>query len=135
MWLPVTLWKRHGLVFGAGMLSVVVNVQGVGPLLGNYLVLDIGDGVYAVYAHLRRGSLRVGVGDRVTAGQEIAECGNSGNSSEPHLHFQLMDGSDVMTARGVPFEWHYRDDEGSEHRGVPEDLTRFSPGRPVALRD
>ncbi|MEU0280806.1 M23 family metallopeptidase [Streptomyces sp. NPDC006195] len=104
-------------------------------LLGNYLVLDIGDGVYAVYAHLRRGSLRVGVGDRVTAGQELAECGNSGNSSEPHLHFQLMDGPDVMTARGVPFEWHYHDDEGNEHHGVPEDLTHFSSDRPVALSD
>ncbi|MEV4970312.1 M23 family metallopeptidase [Streptomyces scopuliridis] len=104
-------------------------------LLGNYLVLDIGDGVYAVYAHLRRGSLRVGVGDRVAAGQEIAECGNSGNSSEPHLHFQLMDGPDVMTARGVPFEWHYRDDDGDEHRGVPKDLTHFSPGRPVGVRE
>ncbi|MFJ9030552.1 M23 family metallopeptidase [Streptomyces sp. NPDC102274] len=108
-------------------------------LLGNYLVLDIGDSRYAVYAHLRRGSLRVGVGDRVTAGQELAECGNSGNSSEPHLHFQLMDGPDVMTARGVPFEWHYCDDEGNERHGVPEDFTHFSSDfstdGPVALRD
>ncbi|MEE1805640.1 M23 family metallopeptidase [Streptomyces sp. BE133] len=90
-------------------------------LLGNYILLDLGNGVYAVCAHLRRGSLRVAVGDRVTGGREIAECGNSGNSSEPHLHFQLMDGPDVMTAHGLPFEWRYRDD-GMERTGVPEDF-------------
>lgn len=102
-------------------------------LLGNHVILDIGDGVHAAFAHLRRGSLRVAVGDRVTAGQEIAECGNSGNSSEPHLHFQLMDGPDVMTARGVPFAWHYRDDEGVEHTGVPEDSTHCVPAGPLPV--
>ncbi|HWM37762.1 MAG TPA: peptidoglycan DD-metalloendopeptidase family protein [Streptomyces sp.] len=98
-------------------------------LLGNHIVLDIGDGVHAVFAHLQRGSLRVAVGDKVTAGQQLAECGNSGNSSEPHLHFQLMDGPDVMTAHGLPFEWHYRDDEGTDHTGVPEDSTHFEPAQ------
>lgn len=103
-------------------------------LLGNYIILDLGEGVYAVFAHLRRGSLRVAAGARVTAGQEIAECGNSGNSSEPHLHFQLMDGPDVMTARGVPFAWHYRDDDGVERIGVPEDTTHCVPVAPLPDR-
>ncbi|MFF9351605.1 M23 family metallopeptidase [Streptomyces sp. NPDC014734] len=98
-------------------------------LLGNYIVLDLGNGVYAVCAHLRRGSLRVAVGDRVTAGQEIAECGNSGNSSEPHLHFQLMDGPDVMTARGLPFAWDYLDDDGVRRTGVPEDFAHVVTDR------
>ncbi|MER7053982.1 aldo/keto reductase [Streptomyces sp. NPDC000351] len=69
-----------------------------------------------------------------TAGQEIAECGNSGNSSEPHLHFQLMDGPDVMTARGVPFAWRYRDDDGVEHVGVPEDTRHCVPVAPLPDR-
>ncbi|MHC3451535.1 M23 family metallopeptidase [Streptomyces prasinus] len=103
-------------------------------LLGNHIVLDLGDGVYAVFAHLRRGSLRVAVGDRVTAGQEIAECGNSGNSSEPHLHFQLMDGPDLLTARGVPFAWRYLDDDGVEHTGVPEDGTHYVAVSPLPER-
>ncbi|MCC2267462.1 M23 family metallopeptidase [Streptomyces sp. CT1-17] len=102
-------------------------------LMGNHVVLDLGDGVHAAFAHLRHGSLRVAAGDRVTAGQEIAECGNSGNSSEPHLHFQLMDGPDVMTARGVPFAWWYLDGDGVEQTGVPEDATHFAavPARPA----
>ncbi|MEU7281227.1 M23 family metallopeptidase [Streptomyces sp. NPDC045431] len=74
-------------------------------ILGNHLLLDLGDGTYATYAHLRRGSLAVRAGDRVTAGQVIAQCGNSGNSTEPHLHFQLTDGPVAHTARGVPFTW------------------------------
>lgn len=80
-------------------------LAGVGRILGNHLVLDLGDGTYAAYAHLQRGSLIVREGDRVRAGQPIARCGNSGNSSEPHLHFQLMDGPDPDAARGVPFTW------------------------------
>ena len=96
-------------------------------LLGNHLVLDLGDGVHAVFAHLRRDSLKVTVGDRVTAGQPLAECGNSGNSTEPHLHFQLMDGPDISTARGLRFTWHYRDADGQEQEGVPADGVRFTP--------
>jgi hypothetical protein len=105
-------------------------VRGLGwprHLLGNHVVLDVGDGVHAVFAHLRRGSLRVSPGDRVAAGEQLAECGNSGNSSDPHLHFQLMDGPDVMSARGLPFEWRYRDDDGSEHTGVPRNFDHFVP--------
>lgn len=83
----------------------VRDVSGVKRIVGNHVVLDLGDGTYALYAHLRRGSATVREGDRVTAGQRLARCGNSGNSTEPHLHFQLMDGPDPDTARGIPFTW------------------------------
>lgn len=88
------------------VLEATVRVlAGARRVVGNHLILDLGNGTYAVYAHLRRGSLTVRAGDRVTAGQELARCGNSGNSTEPHLHFQLMDGPDLDRARGVPFTW------------------------------
>ncbi|MEU7037966.1 M23 family metallopeptidase [Streptomyces sp. NPDC046237] len=85
--------------------SAVRSLAGARRVTGNHLVLDLGDGTYAMYAHLKRGSLAVRTGDRVVAGQELARCGNSGNSTEPHVHFQLMDGPDLDTARGVPFTW------------------------------
>lgn len=83
----------------------VRDLGGAGAVLGNHLVLDLGDGRHALYAHLRRGSLAVRPGERVRAGQLLARCGNSGNSTEPHVHFQLMDGPDPDTARGLPFTW------------------------------
>lgn len=84
-----------------------------------------GGGPVAVLAHLRRGSLRVAPGDRVAAGEVLAECGNSGNSSDPHVHFQLMDGPDIETAHGLPFQWEYRDDAGAVQLGVPANEELF----------
>ncbi|MBB5788577.1 M23 family metallopeptidase [Jiangella mangrovi] len=96
-------------------------------LLGNHVVLDLGDGVHAVLAHARRGSVRVAAGDRIAAGEQVAECGNSGNSSEPHLHFQLMDGPDIALARGLRFSWRYQDDDGVEQDGVPPNGVTLTP--------
>ncbi|WP_299302528.1 M23 family metallopeptidase [uncultured Brachybacterium sp.] len=83
------------------------------------------DTVIAVLAHLRSGSLQVAPGERVVAGQQIAECGNSGNSSDPHVHFQLMDGPDITTAHGLPFEWEYLGEDGAPRRGVPANEELF----------
>lgn len=68
-------------------------------------MLDLGDGVYAALAHLRRRSALVRAGQQVTAGEPLASCGNSGNSAEPHLHFQLMDHPNVLLASGLPFRF------------------------------
>ncbi|MHC1561274.1 M23 family metallopeptidase [Actinomycetospora sp. C-140] len=70
---------------------------------GNRVVLDLGNGVFAFYAHLETGSPEVRVGDRVRRGQEIARTGNSGNTSESHLHFQLMDSPQPLTATNLPW--------------------------------
>ncbi|MEU7404602.1 M23 family metallopeptidase [Streptomyces sp. NPDC044948] len=83
----------------------VREMAGVRRIVGNHLVLDLGDGTHALYAHVQRGSRTVREGDRVRAGQVLARCGNSGNSTEPHVHFQLMDGPDPDTARGIRFTW------------------------------
>lgn len=72
-------------------------------VVGNHVVIRSDDGIYAVVAHLRRGSIRVSPGERVQAGQVIAECGNTGNSTEPHVHAQLMDRASLVTAQGIPF--------------------------------
>ena len=53
---------------------------------GNHVVLDLGDGVFAFYAHMQRGSVRVSSGERVKRGEVLGKLGNTGNSSAPHLH-------------------------------------------------
>ncbi|GBC77614.1 hypothetical protein HRbin08_01093 [bacterium HR08] len=84
-------------------------VENPRQLFGNYIVIDHGHGEFSLLAHLRRGSLRVKRGDRVKRGQVIAECGNSGTSAQPHLHFQVMDGPDPIRSRGLPVHFeNYR---------------------------
>jgi hypothetical protein len=58
---------------------------------GNHVIVDIGGGRYAFYAHLKPGSIKVKEGDRVRSGQVLARLGNSGNTTAPHLHFHVMD--------------------------------------------
>lgn len=70
---------------------------------GNHVILDLGRGYYAFYAHLQPGSLKVGVGDRVKRGQVLALLGNSGNTTAPHLHFHVSDGIGPLSSQGVPY--------------------------------
>jgi hypothetical protein len=106
--------------------SVVRELSGPGRLLGNRVVIDVGDGVYAVLAHLRRGSIRVEEGDVVATGDHLADCGNSGNSTEPHVHFQLMDHVSVLLADGVPFSFYDRGPLGEPRPlGVPSKTVPF----------
>lgn len=71
-------------------------------ILGNHIVLEIGPRLYATYAHLKPGSLRVALGQRVTRAQVIGLVGNTGNSGAPHLHFQLSEAPNI-TSDGVPY--------------------------------
>jgi Peptidase family M23 len=70
---------------------------------GNHVVQDIGDGNYALYAHLKTGSVKVKVGDQLTTGQVLGNLGNSGNTDAPHLHFHVMSTSDPLRSNGLPF--------------------------------
>jgi murein DD-endopeptidase MepM/ murein hydrolase activator NlpD len=70
--------------------------------LGNYVILRHAGGELSHYAHLKQGSVRVKAGDAVTRGQVLGQLGQTGNSTEPHLHFQLTDGPDPMYSRGIP---------------------------------
>jgi murein DD-endopeptidase MepM/ murein hydrolase activator NlpD len=76
--------------------------RGAAGILGNHVVLDHGNGEFSIYAHLKPDSVRVKPGESVAAGQTIAAAGSSGNSTEPHLHFQMCDGPSVDTCRPKP---------------------------------
>lgn len=71
-------------------------------IAGNHVVVDHENGEFSIYCHLSEGTIGVAVGERVRRGQVIAKVGNTGNSGGPHLHFQLMDSPDFMTANGLP---------------------------------
>ena len=70
---------------------------------GNRVAIDIGDGRFALYAHLHQGSVAVRPGDHVTRGRHIADVGSSGTTGGPHLHFQVSDRPSLVVADGVPY--------------------------------
>jgi murein DD-endopeptidase len=80
--------------------AVPINLETVG---GNYVILDLGGGNFAFYAHLQPNTIRVKVGDDVKRGQTLALLGNSGNSDAPHLHFHVSDSNSPLGAEGLPY--------------------------------
>lgn len=109
--------------------------RGLAAITGNHLILALeARGPYVALVHLRAGSLLVRPGDPVTVGQQLAACGNSGNSTQPHVHIQVMDSVNLLTARGLPLafrsylSWPRRG--GQPQRvinGVPKQRERVEP--------
>lgn len=83
-------------------------------LFGNYVVLEIKPGVFASYAHLQRGSVKVKIGDHVHQGQVLGHLGQSGNSDAPHLHFQLSNAATFEGSEGIPYVFERYDLLGPE---------------------
>ncbi|MDQ3331363.1 MAG: M23 family metallopeptidase [Planctomycetota bacterium] len=111
--------------FGAVMLAIndepdmpIGELGGGTDPGGNQIVLRVADGEYLFLCHLKPGSVRVKKGDVVVAGREIARVGNSGNTSEPHLHIDLQD--DVDFGEGLPLYFYgYTSDGKYVERGMP----------------
>ena len=85
---------------GVNSRAVPITLETVG---GNHVIIDIGGGYYAFYAHLKPGGVKVKLGDKVKRGQVIGIVGNTGNSTEPHLHFHVSDGNSPLGSEGVPY--------------------------------
>jgi murein DD-endopeptidase MepM/ murein hydrolase activator NlpD len=85
---------------GPDSRAVPITLETIG---GNHVILDIGLGRYAFYAHLQPGSLKVKLGDHVKRGQVLGLVGNSGNSTEPHLHFHVSNGNSPLGSEGIPY--------------------------------
>jgi len=87
---------------------------------GNHVVLDLGNDEYAFLAHMQQDSIEVAAGDQVAAGQMIGRCGNSGNTTEPHLHFHMQTTPNLADGEGLPaFFEDYRADGNTVMRGQP----------------
>lgn len=122
-------WGAPILAPGDGVVAEAVdgiadNVPGTPNLevapIGNFVAVDHGNGEFSVLGHLRRGSVRVRPGERVTAGHVVGECGNSGNSNGPHLHYNLQTVSRPGAGTGLPAQFlRYSADRIDVDRGEP----------------
>lgn len=113
---------------GAGTVATAVdgiadNVPGemnAPQPMGNYVVIDHGNGEFSFLAHLQRGSVAVSKGDEVSPGERLGACGNSGHSSEPHLHYHLQTTAQPLEGEGLPAQFQdYRADGNPVARGEP----------------
>ncbi len=84
----------------------------VAQIAGNRVIIDMGSGHYAMYAHLAPGSVQLHVGDYVRQGQKLGLLGNTGNSSAPHLHFQVMDRPSSLDDTSLPFVFDHMNLQG-----------------------
>lgn len=118
-------WVGLLYMFVEGMVR---ELGGPAFILGNHVIIRGEGGLYSLVAHLQRDSLTVRPGDTVGSGQQIGRCGNSGNSSEPHVHAQLMDRRSCMCALGVPisFQTIRIDDKAPVQNGLPKSGERMS---------
>jgi hypothetical protein len=108
--------------------------SGLNAIVGNHVILALNEaGPFVVLAHLRKGSLQVDIGDKVNSRQPIATCGNSGNSTQPHVHVQVMDSMDQLAARGLPIAfrdyvaWPRGGTERHVSQGIPGHRERVAP--------
>jgi len=95
---------------------------------GNWVMVRLGDGNVAFYAHLQRHSLAVHVGDRVRQGQRIGRLGNTGNSDAPHLHFQIASNASPLDSNGLPYRF-----ARFSSTGTVTDINALYSGRPTPI--
>jgi murein DD-endopeptidase MepM/ murein hydrolase activator NlpD len=79
---------------------------------GNHVVVEIAPDRYVLYAHMRPGSVRVKLGDAVNVGDVLGHVGNTGSSTEPHLHMHIDDQPSFLAGNGVPYEFASGDASG-----------------------
>jgi murein DD-endopeptidase MepM/ murein hydrolase activator NlpD len=87
-------------VYGNGTLDNLIK-----DICGNSITIKHNESEYSFIAHIMPKSILVNVGQQVKKGEVIAKCGNSGHSTEPHIHFQLNDGKSFYTSAGLPIEF------------------------------
>jgi len=104
-------------------------------LYGNFIVLEIRPGIFAHYAHLQNGSIRVKIGQHVKKGDVLACLGDSGNAGGPHLHFQVTNKPTFEMSEGMPFVFSAFDLLGKTNEGTMLDIASKFQGKPTAEKN
>jgi hypothetical protein len=100
---------------------------------GNHVIIEMEGKLYAMYAHLECNTVTVQVGDTVETGQLLGKLGNSGSTSAPHLHLQVMDQPSPLNARGYPFVFDHFGRNFKFAGSLDEEGQQTVAGQPLTL--
>lgn len=89
----------------SGAIDVLPGERDRSVGVGNAVIIDHENGEYSLLCHFKYNSLKVKVGDKVRQGDILGLCGNTGNTSQPHIHFNLQDGPLMHTAKALPAQF------------------------------
>ncbi len=133
-------YGRELLASADGVVTAAANDQREWPLgaseirtkkgaAGNHVVVDMGNGMSYVFAHMQPGSVRVQVGDTVKSGQPLGLVGNSGATGGPHLHMHVVSGNDIFQGQAIP--WGFDRFTVTGYYKSIADMTPDEPGPPI----
>jgi hypothetical protein len=112
---------RDSKIMGGGKTDPLIK-----DIRGNYIVIQHAEDEYSCLAHLKPDSICVHIGEQVKRKQQIALCGNSGNTSEPHLHFQVQNGKSFFNSAGLPIYFE-------KIEAVPQTQYSIYDDRPIPM--
>jgi len=96
---------------------------GIAAVAGNHVVIETAPGgPYVLVAHLQQSTLTVAPGQRIESGEQIGSCGNTGNSTQPHVHLQAIDSLHWDHAQAVPIvfrSYRSRASGALKHNALP----------------
>lgn len=113
-------YEKEVVAPGSGKIVEIVNDVADNPIgempqiHGNRVVIDHGNGEFSILAHFKQRSITVKVGDTIESGQLLGLCGNSGHSSEPHIHYHLQNSPDIDNGEGFPIQFQVYFSNGKE---------------------
>lgn len=94
-------WLRESILALKKSLTFDENRDDFSVIAGNYIIMKCESGAYIAFVHLQTNSINVSINERVKKGTYLAKVGHSGNSTSPHLHFQVMDSDNLKKAKGI----------------------------------
>jgi len=105
----------------------------IAETVGNHVIVKVSSGVYLLYAHMKPGTIEVQVGQRVRRGQQIGRIGSSGNSTTPHLHFQVLTTPTFFPTDSTPFVFDRFDVVGYETERIWDDTLGLQPNGTIPV--
>ena len=88
-----------------GSFDVQIGESDTNVVTGNMVIIDHRNGEWSVLCHFMHDSIRVKVGQEIRQGEALGQCGNSGNTTGPHIHYQLQDNLLLHRAHGLPAQF------------------------------